>query len=95
MVKKFSWRIQQTTFTSDVFLIPLGCCDLLLEVEWLVTLGDITWNFSNLSMEFKVNVHVLHGATTQNIKTAAKQHFIKAMEEGVHFSILQLCNTNT
>jgi len=35
------------------------------------------------------------GATTPNIKTAATKNFIKAMEEGVRFSILQLCNTNT
>jgi len=48
-------------------------------------------------MEFKVNGkrHALRGATTQNIKAVAKQNFIKAMEEGVHFSMLQLCTTNT
>jgi len=42
VVKKFVWRIQQTTFTYDVLLIPLGCCDLVLGVEWLV-LGDYVW----------------------------------------------------
>jgi len=42
MVKNFSWKLQHTTFTSYVFLIPLGCCDLVLGVEWFVTLGDIT-----------------------------------------------------
>jgi len=66
MVKKFLWRIQQTTFTSDVLLISLGCCDLVLKIEWLVTLRDITWSFRNLTMEFKVNgkSYVLCGATT-------------------------------
>jgi len=40
MVKNFSWKIQQTTFTWNVFLIPLGCSDLVLRV-W------VTWNFNN------------------------------------------------
>nr|KYP60719.1 hypothetical protein KK1_023131 [Cajanus cajan] len=64
MVKGFTWSIQQTTFTSDMLLVPLGCCDLVLGIEWLVTLGDITWNFSKLIMDFKVHGkrHVLRGS---------------------------------
>jgi len=42
MVKIFTWVIQNTIFSSDIMLLPLGCCDLVLGVEWLVTLGDIT-----------------------------------------------------
>ena len=42
VVKSFTWVIQNTSFSSDIMLLPLGCCDLVLGVEWLVTLGDIT-----------------------------------------------------
>ena len=42
VVKSFTWLIQNTSFSSDIMLLPLGCCDLVLGVEWLVTLGDIT-----------------------------------------------------
>ena len=52
--QNFTWVIQHTTFTSDVMLIPLGCCDIVLGIEWLITLGDITWNFTKLSMEFMI-----------------------------------------
>ena len=41
-VKQFSWILQNTGFTLDMLLIPLGCCDVVLGIEWLVTLGDIT-----------------------------------------------------
>jgi len=54
VVKKFSWTIQHTTFTANMLLLPLGCCDIVLGIEWLITLGDILWNFSKLTMEFKV-----------------------------------------
>ena len=56
VVRGFQWIIQQTKFTSDMLLIPLGCCDLALGVEWLVSLGDIVWNFNKLQMEFYVKI---------------------------------------
>nr|KYP34429.1 hypothetical protein KK1_044610 [Cajanus cajan] len=77
VVKDFSWTIQQTTFTSDMMLIPLGCCDLVLGIEWLVTLGNITWNFDKLTMEFVVQGrrHVLREDTSllQSMTTHATQ----------------------
>ncbi|PWA99579.1 hypothetical protein CTI12_AA005680 [Artemisia annua] len=39
-------------FKSDVMLLPLGDCDMVLGVQWLTTLGDIKWNFHTLRMEF-------------------------------------------
>jgi len=30
----FSWTLQQTTFSLDMLLIPLGCYDLVLGIEW-------------------------------------------------------------
>jgi len=63
MVRNFSWTIQNTTFIADVLLLTLGCCDLVLGVEWLITLGDILCNFVKLTMEFKMGEkrHVLEG----------------------------------
>ena len=92
-VRGFQWTIQQTKFTSDMLLIPLGCCDLVLGVEWLVSLGDIVWNFNKLQMEFYVKGrrHVLRGAFT-GLKTVKKQQLGKAMLTGVHLSILQVCD---
>nr|KYP33317.1 hypothetical protein KK1_045838 [Cajanus cajan] len=56
MVKGFSWLIQNTVFTSDIMLLPLGCCDMVLGIEWLITLGDITWNFDKLTIVFHAKV---------------------------------------
>ena len=76
-----------------MLLIPLGCCDLVLGVEWLVFLGDIVWNFNKLQMEFYVKGrrHVLRGAST-GLKTVKRQQLGKAMSTGVHLSILQVCD---
>jgi len=87
IVRGFHWTIQQTKFTSDMLLIPLGCCDLVLGVEWLVSLGDIVWNFNKLQMELYVKGrrHVLRGAST-GLKIVTKQQLGTAMSTGVHFS---------
>jgi len=75
VVKSFTWVIQNTSFSSDIMLMPLGCCDLVLRVEWLVTLGDITWNFDKLTMDFVTQGrrHVLRGASNAKLKTVKKQ----------------------
>ncbi|GJX40716.1 putative mitochondrial protein [Tanacetum coccineum] len=52
MVKDFQWKIQGVMFTTDVMLLPLGGCELVLGVQWLSTLGTIQWNFKDLVMQF-------------------------------------------
>ncbi|GJU96765.1 hypothetical protein Tco_1321521 [Tanacetum coccineum] len=42
-------------FQSDVMIIPLGGCEMVLGIQWLATLGNIITNFKELRMEFKYN----------------------------------------
>nr|GEV74561.1 hypothetical protein [Tanacetum cinerariifolium] len=53
--KGFTWTLQGVEFTSDVFILPLGGCELVLGVQWLSILGDIKWNFKDLIMDFVYN----------------------------------------
>ncbi|GJR97046.1 retrotransposable element Tf2 [Tanacetum coccineum] len=53
MCKKFSWMLNGKTFCTDAMLLPLGGCEMVLEVQWLATLGDIMWNFTSLKMQFQ------------------------------------------
>lgn len=41
----FKWVLQQTTFSADVIVLPLVCCDLILGMQWLKSLGPILWDF--------------------------------------------------
>jgi len=87
VVKYFSWTIQHTTFTADMLLLPFGCCDLVLGIEWLITLDDILWNFDKLTMEFNVQGrrHVLRGSMAPKLKPTHKQQFSKAFIDSVPF----------
>lgn len=48
--RNFVWKMQGYEFNTDVFLLRLGGCDMVLGVKWLVRLGDILWNFQECTM---------------------------------------------
>ncbi|GKG24459.1 reverse transcriptase, partial [Tanacetum coccineum] len=52
--KQFHWQLQGVDFWSDVMLLPLGGCEMVLGIQWLSTLGDIKCNFKDLRMEFNM-----------------------------------------
>jgi len=68
-----TWLLQGAKFTADFLLLPLGCCGVVLGVQWLLTLGDIKMNFKNLAMEFwyKGRKHLLWGAGNQVLTVGA------------------------
>lgn len=45
-------QIQGNCFRTDTYVLSLAGCDMVLGIYWLRTLGQILWNFSDLSMEF-------------------------------------------
>lgn len=53
MCPHFTWEVQGTKISSDVHLLPIEGCDLVLGVQWLRTLGPITMDFSLLYPSFK------------------------------------------
>ncbi|KAF5471876.1 hypothetical protein F2P56_008640 [Juglans regia] len=44
--------IQGNQFYPSFYVLSLGGCDIVLGVNWPVTLGPILWDFSKLTMEF-------------------------------------------
>lgn len=51
--KNFKWRMHGVDFCTNIMLLPLGGCNMVLGIQWLVTLGPIMWDFSQLHMEFQ------------------------------------------
>ena len=50
--KNVEWESQGLNQTTDFLILPLRGCDLVLGVQWLQTLGPITWDFGALTMQF-------------------------------------------
>ncbi|OMO68849.1 reverse transcriptase [Corchorus capsularis] len=91
--KNLSWTLQGSLFVTDVLLLPLGSCDMVLGVQWLETLGDINWNFKELRMEFTVNGRkfVLRGGNmAQKFKTVGAKAMDKAISQGGECSLVHI-----
>ncbi|GJZ57009.1 hypothetical protein Tco_0612503 [Tanacetum coccineum] len=39
--KGFTWKLKGETSVTDVMLLPLGGCEMVLGIQWLATLGNI------------------------------------------------------
>ncbi|KAG8384085.1 hypothetical protein BUALT_Bualt04G0081300 [Buddleja alternifolia] len=91
--KDFQWKIQGVEFSADMMLLPLGGCDMFLGVQWLITLGDINWNFHKLKMEFcfanqKVS---LRGMQLNTVKLTDKRKMNKCLQKTAQISMLHVC----
>jgi len=55
-------------YETDIFIVSLGSCDMVLGVQWL--LGAITWNFEELTMEFVCGdkKHMLQGIQKSQVE---------------------------
>ncbi|GKE30054.1 hypothetical protein Tco_1445438 [Tanacetum coccineum] len=51
-VGRLWWTIQGQVFETDVMILPLEGCEMVLGIQWLATLGTIQFDFKNLVMDF-------------------------------------------
>ncbi|XP_075088090.1 uncharacterized protein LOC142170158 [Nicotiana tabacum] len=49
-----TWKMQGVDFKANMLVITLGGADVVLSIQYLITLGDIRWNFKQLKMEFQI-----------------------------------------
>jgi hypothetical protein len=47
-------KLQGVNFRTDLFILPLAGCDIVLGIQWLRTLEPILWDFSALTMQFSL-----------------------------------------
>nr|GEZ28980.1 hypothetical protein [Tanacetum cinerariifolium] len=91
--KKFKWQLQGMSFCSDVMLLPLVGCEMILGIQWLSTLDDI--KFKELRMEFMYENKkmVLRGTPKSNSEWMSnhRQNNVERQGKQPEFSSMQLC----
>ncbi|GKD39734.1 gypsy/ty3 retroelement polyprotein [Tanacetum coccineum] len=82
--KQFKWQLQGVNFCSDVMLLPLVGCEMILGIQWLSTLGDIKCNFKELRMEFvykKLTFVTVENEICQKFKLKHRTFKMKYLDE--------------
>jgi len=89
-IKGFTWKLQSTTFQSDILLIPLQGVDMVLGVQWLETLGRISWEFKKLEMQFFYkNQRVwLHGIITGSVRDIKAHKLQKTQADQIQLAMV-------
>jgi len=89
--RNFNWWLHGAEFQSEVYLLPLGSCDLVLGVQWLSTLGTIKWNFKQLKMEFKQGDRqfILRGIKKSKVQLMSQEKLAKALKHTTQLFMLQ------
>lgn len=88
------WRMQGVEFTSDFMILPLEGCQVVLGIQWLILLGSILWNFSELRMEFKVNHKkvVLRGSPQPRMQMMQCKSLVKSLRLPSELCHAKLCS---
>jgi len=89
--KDFKWWLHGTEFRSEVYLLPLGSCDLVLGIQWLSTLGTIKWDFKHLKMEFKQGNRnfILRGMKEGTVHFTSQESLPKAVKNAAQSFMIQ------
>ncbi|GJY66965.1 retrotransposon-related protein [Tanacetum coccineum] len=94
MCKNFKWNLQGHEFVTDVMILPLGGCEMVLGIQWLATLEKIQCDFKNLVMEFVINGQkcVLRGTTQSVLKWMQGRHVSSSLSQmGIKISSMAMC----
>lgn len=90
--KNFSWGMDSREFKTEVMLISLGSCDMVLGIQWLSTLGPIYRDFKQLKMEFIYNdIPVsLKGVPSQKLKVLEGKPSVKLISNASQLCMIQV-----
>ncbi|GJU67579.1 hypothetical protein Tco_1253838 [Tanacetum coccineum] len=92
--KNFKWSLQGQVFETDVMILPLGRCEMVLGIQWLATLGKIQCDFKNLVMEFVVKGQrcILRGTTQSVLQWMQGRHVSSSLNQiGTEISSMAMC----
>ncbi|XP_074297152.1 uncharacterized protein LOC141627838 [Silene latifolia] len=89
--KGFTWQLHGMEFSTDVMIVPLGGCEMVLGVQWLSSLGPVVWDFDKLRMEFMFQGKkvVLRGVTNGDLRWISGRSEVD-MEKGSKFGLGQM-----
>jgi hypothetical protein len=63
--------IEGVPFCVDLYIMPLAGFDLVLETQWIATLGPIVWDIANHTMQLQLQGRTVRWSETMSTATSA------------------------
>lgn len=72
--------------------MPLDCFDVILGIQWLITVSPVWWDYINMKMKFQMNGRqcTLRGASNSSCKVVKGSSLTKACQQGAQLTLLQV-----
>ncbi len=88
-----TWYIHGEPFTLSTLILPLTHYDVILGLDWLRSLGVITWDFTTMTMSFLKNgQHItLQGGTKVFVKWVVEEKMRKLLAHPTKVACSQVC----
>ena len=89
----FVWKVQGQEFKTNILVLLVEGCEVVLEIQWLTTIGDVKWNFGELRPEFLQNGHivVLRGMKQFGLQLIKKEKMQHVLQKPSQIATTQLC----
>ena len=86
--------MREYVLNSPMISIPMGGADVVLGIQWLQSLGKVSFNFQELFMKFSLEGKEieLRGITGKPSKVISSNGITKLLKKGVQGVIAQLCS---
>ncbi|GJX79204.1 putative mitochondrial protein [Tanacetum coccineum] len=90
---RVKWQLKNEYFCADMMVLPLGGCEMVLGIQRLSTLGDITCNVQELRMRFVYNGKIINLRGTQKsaVQWLQRKQMSKNISKQAQLSSMVLC----
>ncbi|XP_026410722.1 uncharacterized protein LOC113305945 [Papaver somniferum] len=95
------WKMQGHSFKFDMRVLALGCCDMVLGVDWMRELSPVKFDFKNMLISFKKNGKevILQGnaeSTSISVMTGEScQKYLKKHKHGLVGHLFSITGTDS
>ncbi|XP_026452801.1 uncharacterized protein LOC113353408 [Papaver somniferum] len=93
-------KFQNYEFNADFHLLPISGCDDVLGIQWLRTLGVISWDFTALTMQFHINGSDItlvgnDSSTVMMLYSSSMQRLLNREHYGILFQLSTLKDSSS
>lgn len=79
---------------ANFLVMPIGGCEAVFGIQWLSTLGDVVWNFTDLKFHYEGGATLSKGSNKFKSTNGLKSGYVQGTLLSQHCSLRPLLSCN-